>query len=145
MSESYYSPEQVAEKLGMHVKTIQRYIRTGMLPATRIGNRWRVLEGDLAAFTRANRPEKSAQPERGIRVSSVLDIPIENRDEAIRIVNTLTAALNSKPSSYGQSSMTTQFIEPEKMVRVALWGSLSFTQRMLELIDLLTGENREVL
>ncbi len=143
MDQSYYTPEQVAEKLGMHVKTIQRYMRTGTLPATRIGNRWRVSEYDLAAFTQTKRMEKSAPPERGIKVSSVLDIPIKGRDEAIRIVNTLTAALNAKPPEYGQSSMTAQFIEPEDMVRVALWGSLRFTQAMLESIDMLTNDDRE--
>jgi len=41
--------------------------------------------------------------------------------------------------------MTAQFIEPENMVRVALWGSLHFTQRMLESIDMLTNEDREEL
>lgn len=143
MNESYYTPEQVAEKLGMHVKTIQRYLRTGILPATRIGSRWRVSARDLATFTQANRMERSAPPERGIRVSSVLDIPTKSRDEAIRIVNTLTAALNAKPPEYGQSSMTAQFIESENMVRVALWGALRFTQAMLESIDMLTAIDQE--
>ncbi len=146
MDESYFSPEQVAEMLGMHVKTIQRYMRQGILPAIRIGGRWRVSGNELSAFTEKQGREKPAEPkQRRISVSSVADIPVPSRDEAIRIVNTLTAVLNAKPPEYGRSTLTAQFIEPERAVRVALWGELSFTQAMLEFIAALTnGETEEI-
>lgn len=144
MDDAYFTAEQVAEQLGMHVKTILRYIREGQLPASRIGKRWRVSARDLAAFTERQRTQKTEEPAAArVKASAVLDIRVESRDEAIRIVNTLTAVLNGKPPEYGNSTLTAQFLEPERMVRVALWGELRFTQTMLGFIAALTGEGTE--
>lgn len=143
MSESFFNAEQVAEMLGLHIKTVQRYMREGVLPASRIGKRWRVSGHDLSAFTEAHRAESAEPPERWVKVSTVVDIRTGNRAEAIRIANTLTAALNAKPPEYGQSTMTVQFIEPDQTVRVMLWGALGFIRVMLESIEMLTGEERE--
>jgi excisionase family DNA binding protein len=141
MDDAYFSAEQVAEQLGMHVKTILRYIREGDLPASRFGKRWRVSARDLAAFTRRQRTQKPGEPAASrVKASAVLDIRVESRDEAIRIVNTLTAVLNGKPPEYGESTLTAQFLETEGTVRVALWGELRFTQTMLGFIATLTGE-----
>ena len=144
MDDAFYSAEQVAGMLGLHVKTVQRYIREGLLPASRIGKRWRVSARDLNAFTQRQRSIKTQEPaESRVKVSTVLDIRVDLRDEAIRIVNTLTAALNSKPIEYGASTMTAQFIEPERTVRVAIWGELRFTQAMLDYVATLTDQTRE--
>jgi excisionase family DNA binding protein len=144
MDDSYYSAEQVAEMLGMHVKTIQRYMREGVLPAARIGKRWRVSGHDLSAFTERRDAQKPPEPvDRRVTASSVVDIRVEGRDGAIRIMNTLTAALNGKPPEYGASTMSAQFIEPERTVRVMLWGTLRFTRLMLEFISALTDEEQE--
>jgi excisionase family DNA binding protein len=40
--------QQASDKLGVHYMTIYRYVRTGKLPATRVGGSWRVDPGDLA-------------------------------------------------------------------------------------------------
>ncbi len=144
MNDAYLSAEQVAERLGMHVKTIQRYIREGQLPASRIGKRWRVSARDLAAFTQRQRTQNPDKPaESRVRASAVLDIRVDSRDEAIRIVNTLTAALNGKPPEYGNSTLTAQFLESERTVRVALWGELRFTQMMLGFVATLADEGAE--
>ena len=144
MDNAYFTAEQVAEQLGMHVKTILRYMREGQLPASRIGKRWRVSARDLAAFTEGQRTQKTEEPATAcVKASAVLDIRVESRDEAIRIVNTLTAVLNGKPPEYGNSTLTAQFLEPERMVRVALWGELRFTQTMLGFVAALTGEGTE--
>ncbi len=144
MDESYFSAEQVAEMLGMHVKTIQRYMREGVLPAARIGNRWRVSAHDLSAFTERRSDEKPKEPsEEQVMVSTVADIRVDGRNEAIRIMNTLTAGLNSKPPEYGASNMTVQFIEPERKVRVMLWGTLQFTQAMFQYLEGLTDVGQE--
>jgi excisionase family DNA binding protein len=43
----------VASRLGVHYMTVYRYVRLGMLPATKQGRSWQVSETDLAAFTAA--------------------------------------------------------------------------------------------
>lgn len=46
-----YSPDEVADLLGLHVRTIRHYVRDGRLPAVRIGKQYRISESDLRAFT----------------------------------------------------------------------------------------------
>ena len=40
--------QQAADKLGVHYMTVYRYVRTGKLPATRVGGAWQVDQEDLA-------------------------------------------------------------------------------------------------
>jgi excisionase family DNA binding protein len=55
MATIYYTPKEVAERLKLRVQTIYDYIRTGRLPAVRLGNRCRIAQSDLDAFLRQRR------------------------------------------------------------------------------------------
>ena len=59
MYQELYSVEQVAERLGLHVKTVRNYVREGRLKAVRIGKQYRIAREDLAAMT--GRPEPPAR------------------------------------------------------------------------------------
>jgi excisionase family DNA binding protein len=56
-----YSVEQVAERLGLHVRTVRSYVREGRLKAVRIGKQYRIAGEDLATMT--GRPAASFEPE----------------------------------------------------------------------------------
>ena len=45
-----FNLKQVAASLGVHYVTAYRYVRTGRLPARRVGTGWVVDPEDLAAF-----------------------------------------------------------------------------------------------
>ncbi len=137
MSNEYYTVEQISNMLAIHPKTIQRYIREGKLRASKIGKGWRVSGHDLSVFVENNRDERPGsenRPERSIVASSVIDIIACGKEDAIRIMNTLTAALNSKPPEYGRSSMQSQYIERENMVRIMLFGNIRFMTVMMDTI-----------
>ncbi|AQA06612.1 hypothetical protein BVC93_22360 [Mycobacterium sp. MS1601] len=51
MTATLYSPDEVADLLGLHVRTVRGYVRDGRLPAVRIGKQYRISEADLRAFT----------------------------------------------------------------------------------------------
>ncbi|MFC7563955.1 helix-turn-helix domain-containing protein [Actinomadura namibiensis] len=55
MAQQYYSVEQVAELLDLHVRTVRGYVRDGKLRATRIGKQYRIAREDLEEFTGAPR------------------------------------------------------------------------------------------
>ncbi len=146
MIEDYYTVEQISNMLNIHPKTIQRYIREGKLRATKIGKGWRITGHDLSTFTESNSyeiPASENRPLRTITASSVIDIITFGKEDAIRIMNTLTASLNAKPSEYGQSSMQSQYIERENMVRVTLWGEIRFMAIMMDTIAALTEQHKE--
>lgn len=144
MMKDYYTVEQISDMLKIHPKTIQRYIREGRLRATKIGKSWRVTGHDLSIFIENNGDEglSSEKPtSHSVIASSVIDIITDGKEDAIRIMNTLTAALNAKPPEYGQSSMQSQYIERENMVRVTLWGGIRFMAVMMDTIATLTNHN----
>jgi excisionase family DNA binding protein len=57
----YYTPKEVAARLKLRVQTVYDYIRTGRLPAVRLGNRCRIAQSDLEAFLA--RPDRPAPAE----------------------------------------------------------------------------------
>ena len=141
----YYSVDEIAGLLNIHPKTIQRYIREGRLKATKLGKAWRVTGHDLSVFAEGPGASAEKEAEAGaknkVSVSAVIDIDAADRDDAMRMVNMLTAALNSKPLEYGRSTMSAQFLEPESKVRVMLWGSIEFMETMIHSISVMTGRN----
>lgn len=145
MIKDYYTVEQISDMLDIHPKTIQRYIREGRLRATKIGKSWRVTGHDLSVFVESNGKEglgQGSRPANSVIASSVIDIIADGKEDAIRIMNTLTATLNAKPPEYGRSSMQSQYIEHENMVRVTLWGGIRFMAVMMDTIASLTEQNK---
>jgi len=63
MSE-YMTLEQVAERLGVDYKTVYRLVRSGELPAGKIGRIYRVRGEDLEAFFERQKGETAAQARR---------------------------------------------------------------------------------
>ena len=142
MQETYYTVEQIAQMLQMHPKTVQRYIREGKLRAVKVGKGWRISGHDLSVFTEGETEGRGETPT--AVVSCVADVYAADKAAAIRIVNTLTAGLNSKPAGYGQCSMQTQYSPEEQKLRVTLYGSARVTAAMLDAIATLTEEPEEI-
>jgi len=52
--EQYYTLEQVAKLLQVSQRTIIRLIKTGRLPAVRVGKQWRIARSDLQEYLRSS-------------------------------------------------------------------------------------------
>lgn len=50
MSDAVLTLHEAAELLGVHYMTVYRYVRLGVLPATKVGGTWAVAATDLATF-----------------------------------------------------------------------------------------------
>lgn len=148
MKEQYYSVDQISKLLSMHPKTIQRYIREGKLRASKIGKSWKVSGHDLSLFTEVHANNVDEQlyqipvSER-VRASSVIDIKVTGRDEANRIINSMNAAMNVKPEEFGQVSLISQYIEPERTVRLTLWGNHTFMSAIFNMISAHINQDSE--
>jgi excisionase family DNA binding protein len=93
MSQELYSVEQVAERLGLHVKTVRSYVREGRLKAVRIGKQYRIAREDLEAMT--GRPEPPPEPverHRHVEVSSIVEIDAISSEAANHLSMTLVSA-----------------------------------------------------
>ncbi len=142
MVDQFYSVEQIATMLDLHPKTVQRYMREGRLKAQKIGKSWRVAGHDLSVFAEGTDSAASGDAAPGMqtimasaagnaKVSSIIDIPVQNSAEAVQVANWASAAMNARAPEAGYASMNSQYIEPEKIIRFMLWGSLSFMATMM--------------
>lgn len=160
MKEKFYTVDQIAEMLDMHPKTIRKFIREGKLKANKVGKQWRVTGNDLSIFTEGNKKTvfNATQIKSGetytvekddqtmipkVRVSAVVDIRVEDKDEASRISNTLIAVLNCKDPKYGKSTVNIQHFEKDNKIRVMLWGTVLFVEAMLSSISVLTEQTNK--
>ncbi|MCM1567811.1 MAG: helix-turn-helix domain-containing protein [Dehalobacter sp.] len=45
--DNFYTPQEVADKLKVNIRTLYRWIREGKLKAVKIGELWRISETEL--------------------------------------------------------------------------------------------------
>ena len=141
-----YSINKAAEILNFHPKTVLRFIHEGKIKARKAGGQWRILEEDLQSFIGNNEKKMSSssiKPENGDRdkifVSSVVDIYVESRDEALRISNSIIATINVKDPKYGFSRCDFLFFEDELKARFLLWGTPLFMSEIMKCFEILAS------
>ena len=137
MSQELFSVEQVAEKLGLHVRTVRNYVRDGRLKAVRIGKQYRVAAEDLAEFTGLRVPEKSA-PARHVEVSSVVQIEAVDPDEASRMATYLVGSVQGHRSGDRNLRIETSYNKERARMKIIVLGDPATTADVLGLIATLT-------
>lgn len=129
-----YSVEQVAEQLGLHVRTIRNYVRDGKLNAVRIGKQYRISGEDLEAFTGISAAEGNA-PVRHVEVSSIVQVDAIDRAGADRISTHLHAAINQ--GGLGRLRVETAYDEDRGTLKVVILGDPEVTADLLHTISML--------
>src|SRR3990167_3411332 len=113
MSQELYSVEQVAERLGLHVRTVRGYIREGRLSAVRIGKQYRIARAAWEAF-----PGRPAPAGRHVEVSSIVEVDGVDLDAAIRMTNALMGTMNSRGA--GEPPMRVETIHDRERRRLKI-------------------------
>jgi excisionase family DNA binding protein len=137
IAQDWYSVEQVAERLGLHVRTVRGYVREGRLNAVRIGKQYRVARADLEALT--GRPVGRDKRERRVEVSAVLDVDGIDGDTADRI----TALLDGLPRGprSGPVLHLQAVRDPERArLKVLTTGGVQATVEVLRLVAAMLEE-----
>jgi excisionase family DNA binding protein len=134
----FYSIEQVAERLGVHVRTVRNFIRDGRLSAIRIGKQYRIAADDLAKLT--GRPAASFAPRRTrhVEVSGIVEIDAIDPQTTSRITNMLMAAANSRDGSGPAMRIETIYDEERARLKVIVVGGIDDTCAMLKAIQAVT-------
>ncbi|MBL1077961.1 helix-turn-helix domain-containing protein [Nocardia sp. 2] len=138
MSDRLFSVEEVADRLGLHVRTVRGYVRDGKLAAVRIGKQYRIAQADLEAFTGLPVPDttrESVGRTRFAEVSSIVEIDAIDPPTADRIITLLTAAAgNHRP---GEQALRIQTIHDRERARlkIILVGGVADTARLLEFTE----------
>lgn len=137
MTQDWYSMEQVAEQLGLHVRTVRGYVRDGRLNAVRIGKQYRVARADLDALT--GRSARQEERDRRVEVSTILDVDGIDGATADRIA----ALLDGLPRGPQQGPVlhlqTVRDPDPPRL-RVLTTGGIPATMEILRLVAALLEE-----
>jgi excisionase family DNA binding protein len=134
-----YSVEQVADRLGLHVRTVRNYVREGRLKAVRIGKQYRIAREDLEAFTGV---ERQVRRTRHVDVSSIVEIDAISRDDVGRVVTTVMAAANTRGHQERPLRIETAYDEVRGRLKLIVLGDLTTTAELLRLIAMFTeGES----
>ncbi|GLW99976.1 helix-turn-helix domain-containing protein [Microtetraspora sp. NBRC 16547] len=141
MSQQPYSVDQVAELLGLHVKTVRAYVRDGRLKATRIGKQYRITREDLEAFTGMPAPSP-VRTSRHTEVSSIVQIDAISPEETIRLTNTVIAAAAAPPPAGERLRVETVYDEERASLKIIILGGLDSTAQLLKIITALTEERQ---
>jgi excisionase family DNA binding protein len=136
MSEGFYTVDQVAALLGLHVKTVRGYVRDGRLVAKRIGKSYRIAAADLATFTGSASPPPS--PDAVVRrrpadVTAVVRLHAVTPAETNRLTSLITAVRSQPPSEPLQ--IQADYDEEYAAWTVVLTGGLNRTADTLKAID----------
>ena len=137
MTDEMLSVEHVAERLGLHVRTVRNYIRDGRLQAVRIGKQYRIAREHLEALTGspASAPGGEKEPgHRHVEVSSIVQIEAISFDAASRITNALMAASKGRPEENEALRIDTIYDKERARLKVILSGGIDTIASLLKFI-----------
>ncbi|WP_290058498.1 helix-turn-helix domain-containing protein [Amycolatopsis solani] len=123
MAQDVFSVEQVAARLGLHVRTVRNYVRDGRLKAVRIGKQYRITAEDLEAFTGLPVAERAA---RTAELSGVVELGGVDRAGADRISTMVVASVNG-PRDGGERPLRVETIYDKERatMKIIVLGDLA--------------------
>src|SRR5690606_14706576 len=138
MAEKMYSVEEVADHLGLHVRTVRGYIRTGRLKAVRIGKQYRIAQSDLDELTGRERPAASRETGAHVEVSSIVQIDGIDQAAADRLGTFVLAGVNTGPHQ-----LRVQIVHDQERnrMKIVILGGAAATAEVLRLLDGLLGDD----
>lgn len=140
MARQLYSVDQVADQLGLHVRTVRGYVRDGRLKATRVGRQYRITQEDLEAFTGLPAPSP-ARRTRHTEVSGIVQIDAIDPVAVGRLTNLVMAAATGRhsnlPGRQGADRLRVESVYDEERatLKIIVLGGLDTTAELLRLID----------
>ncbi|MGW4940664.1 helix-turn-helix domain-containing protein [Actinoplanes sp. NPDC004185] len=131
-----YSVDQVAERLGLHVRTVRNYIRDGRLKAVKIGKQYRIARADLDALTGEPAPATGTGH---VEVSSIVQIDGLVPGAADRLSTLLTAGAQAPHDSPEPLRLQTIYDRGRSRMKIVILGGPAETADILQLLDGLLG------
>ncbi len=132
MSEEFYTVDHAARRLGLHPKTVLRFIREARLRATRVGRSWRILRSDLDAFAGVPKPATTIV---AARATTVLEVPDLSPERASRLMDTVQSAVNGRTARPSPVHITTAYDPEALQLKVVIIASPGDAAALLQLLN----------
>lgn len=129
-----YSTEDVADLLGLHVRTVRSYVRAGKLNAVRIGKQYRIAHDDLVEFTGG---DLQANPPTGLQVevTAIVDLDSIDADTFARLSAMLGGATALGGTGHRDLSVESIHHAERNSAKVILVGTSDDVARILSLVS----------
>jgi excisionase family DNA binding protein len=132
-----YSLEQVAQCLGLQVRTVRSYVRSGRLKAIRIGKQYRVTRESLEELTGPALKSDAVPRHRRVEVSSVVQVDAVSVDTASRVNNHFVGAARAPRDDGSPLRVETIYDEERSQLKVIVIGSLLNAADVFRLLSVL--------
>lgn len=126
MSVGLYNVESAAKKLGVHTRTILRFIQSGKLIAHKVGRQWRIKAEDLNILI-------GNEKTRVTEASVVIDIPVNSSNDYERLHNMIYGGITGNRE--GSSRVDLIYNKEKEQVRITAWGEVGFMSNLFSLIN----------
>jgi excisionase family DNA binding protein len=129
--------EQVADLLGLHVRTVRNYVREGRLKAVRIGKQYRIAREDLEAVT--GRPLTALNlatvpRQRHVEVCSVVEIDAISPETVSRVTNLMMGAANARSQGDEPLRIESIYNQERARLKIVLVGGIDTSASLLKVI-----------
>jgi excisionase family DNA binding protein len=137
MSQDFFTIDQVAERLNLHVKTVRQFVRDGRLKGVRLGKQYRIAREDLEAFTGQPLPRpEPVRRTRSVEVSTIVRIEVVSPEQASRLTTLLISSLNGRGAGEPRAGLDTVYDETRATLKVIITADLATTVGVMRLLDL---------
>jgi excisionase family DNA binding protein len=140
---SLYSLEDVAIRLGLNVRTVRGYVRSGRLKAVKIGKQYRVSRDSLESLTGnadVFRYPAEISGDRQVTVSSAVDVSAVSPELASRITNLLIVAAGGTRSTDTPLRVECIHDPVRGTVKIIVIGELSAAADLFRLLHGVLGQ-----
>lgn len=149
MNKDYFSVDEIAEKIGVHTKTVRRYIYSGKLSATKIAGQWRITQESLDTFmdqgcctsTKEDGVSKDDfcifmdtdhfASDDLIQICTIVDYFVEEQKEVEALARDVMTVVTTMDTS-GKSKFNYVYDDSEKKARFVFWGTPAFIEALMK-------------
>jgi excisionase family DNA binding protein len=132
-----FTPEQVASRLGLHVKTVRRYIRDGELEAVKVGKRYRVTAKALEKFSGVSVEREAAMKRPFTEASTIVSIDELTPEAADRLATMVVAIAQGRRDPSNPMRVEATYFPERERLKVVCSGDITSITHMLALINTL--------
>lgn len=138
--DTLFTPEQVANKLDLHVKTVRRYIRDGELEAVKVGKRYRVTAKALEEFSGVPLTSQAATQRPFIEVSTIVGIDELTREAADRLSTVVVAVAQGRRAPNDPLQVEATYYPERERLKVVCSGDIAAVTHLLAMINVLVDD-----
>ncbi|MCT4634373.1 MAG: helix-turn-helix domain-containing protein [Firmicutes bacterium] len=148
MEKAYYTVDETAEKLGVHSKTIRRYIYSGKIGAQKVAGQWRIYGESIDQYLNqceCNDKEcgvskddfcvfmdsESFSSDDVVQVCTIVDYYVEDENRIKDMVNAVVSVVTDFNLKGVKCKFNYTFDPSEKKVRMVFWGSPTFIESVV--------------